>query len=429
MTKRNSKEKKKIKIKTIYITKDNLYPPYIQGRREEEKDEEVVLPTVEELLASDDLDEATVTREVYIDGELSIATSLNSDANLDPLILELAIKMKNNERFIGTETELKEECGRTRSRVKYIRPKPWERDRRVTQTRRRLMMKELKRHATKRHLKGLANKHIAHPLFKVAEAKMKDECRLTSGAKKVKYERPSPTDIAADTRVRRQGLRRKLHKYYEYLAEKSYSFAVAKTYAMLLAPASARRAVEESTKVDCLLGPKKCPCRGLKWDHIFFTWRRVDDGKKPIEDEVKKFWGQCPECKNGYDKRFGGKGMDIIVNDCTNIVNELQKAAEADADVFTSGEKLNLSPADILRGLIPKIRRLIDEGASEDGEKISDESAARGAATAKAKECMNEWLGKRHSKFLAFIKEDDEDFWAWLEASSMRFTPAQQGAK
>ena len=89
MTKQNSK-KKKIKIKTIYITKDNLYPPYIQGRREEEKDEEVVLPTVEELLASDDLDEATVTREVYIDGELSIATSLNSDANLDPLILELA---------------------------------------------------------------------------------------------------------------------------------------------------------------------------------------------------------------------------------------------------------------------------------------------------------------------------------------------------
>jgi hypothetical protein len=260
---------------TRYITQDNYYhEPYVRPREEEE--ELPVLPTVDELLAID----ADVffipppkIREIYIDEENSISTSIDSDVNLYPPTLEHARKMQNNTIFITTESELMEECGRTKGRVQYIRPKPWERDRRVTQNRRRQMWKALKRHAKRRHLKGLANKHIADRRFKEAEARLKKECRLTSGARKVKHEPPSPTEMAAETRVRRQRLRRKLHKYYGYLAERSYSFVVAKTYAMLLAPASARRAVEESTKVNCVLG-KKCPCRGLKWDHIFFTWSR-----------------------------------------------------------------------------------------------------------------------------------------------------------
>lgn len=392
---------------TRLITKDNIYhEPYDRHREE------------------DFFAPAPKIREIFIDEENSISTSINSDVDLYPPTLEHARQMQNTKRFITTESELMEECGRT-NRVQYIRPKPWERDRRVTQNRRRQIWKALKRHAKRRHIKGLANKHIADPRFKEAEARLKEECRLTSGARKVKHEPPSPTEMAAETRVRRQRLRRKLHKYYGYLAERSYSFVVAKTYALLLAPASARRAVEESTKVDCVLGPKKCPCRGLKWDHIFFTWRRVDDSEKLIEDEVKKFWGRCPECHNGYDKRFGGRGMDLIVSYCAKQMCTLQKAAEADEDVFTTGEKLKLSPAEIMRGLIPKMRRLIDERMLADNEEeVPDESLAQGAAN-----LMNKWLGKRHSKFLAFIKEDDEDFRAWLEASTMRFSPVQRAAK
>ena len=111
-------------------------------------------------------------------------------------------------------------------------------------------------------------------------------------------------------------------------------------------------------------------------------------------------------CKNGYDTRFSTEVMDLMLSYCDKYVSKLQEAADADEDTYTNGERLLISAADIQRGLVPKIKALMDENDP------SDEGAAE------IKKLLNGWLGIRHRNFLTKTEARDKDFEDYLRDNS-----------
>ena len=67
------------------------------------------------------------------------------------------------------------------------------------------------------------------PKFQDAESSLKRECNVTRGIKKMVHEPPPPTELDNGTKARRQRLRRRLRKYYSYIA---YCAAIARSYAV-----------------------------------------------------------------------------------------------------------------------------------------------------------------------------------------------------
>ena len=276
----------------------------------------------------------------------------STTASDDESVFTGAEKMQKHGNYINTELEAKKECERTNGRVQYKPPERHERNRNLTRKRRREIWKALKQYAENQRVTRKATIHQNEKRFVKAETKMKEECLATSGNNKVEYESPTSTELAPDTRVRRQRLRRKIRAYYQRRAK---VYAVAFAYyevSQSLTPAHYRWNVLRKTKIQCPLGNDVCPCQGRNWEHMLFTWDRFDD--KSFKEETRKYWSKCPACKNGYDTRFLGKSMDIMLSYCNRYVGELHAAVEADKKTFTTGEELVISISDIGERLLPK---------------------------------------------------------------------------
>lgn len=324
------------------------------------------------------------------------------------ILEKAAAKMQQHERYLAAEKELMEECDRTDGMVIYNPPDPWEISRRVTQQRRREIIKVVEQYAEKERIKVLAKKRQADPRFKKAESRIERDCLATKGEWRVKYEPPSETELASGTGTRRKRLQRRLDKYYRALA---YTFAVETTYAVSKTPAHLRWIIKTSTIIRCKLGPKKCPCRGIRWDHVFFTWFEFDDGKggEYVEDQhANEFKSHCSVCKNVYDSRFSGRAMDMFVKYCKRYVSELEEAAEDDGKASTYGTKVIITAADIQKGLVPVMKALIDEDVSGDGP-ISDERVAERRAK------INDWIGEVHKIRVDEAKAEMKEWRDWLD--------------
>ena len=328
--------------------------------------------------------------------------------NLDeipPAILEMAAtKMQQHKLFVAAELELMQECERINGMAIYKRPDPWEIARRCTQHRRREIMNALEQHAEMERVMVLAAKRQSKKQFRRTEERIEGDCHATKGEWRVEYEPPSPTELAPGTDTRRKRLQRKLDKYYRTMA---YSFAVAKTYVVSKMPAHLRWTTKTSTIVRCKLGSKKCPCRGIRWDHSFFLWHESadDEGGDFIKDDnEERFKRRCSECKNVYDKRFSGEAMDKIAKYCEKYVSELEDAADADDKASTYGTQVLISAAKIQVGLLPKLKALLAKDTSDDeclaemkigckdwisGERVKQVDEAKG----EMKE-WNNWLDK-----------------------------------
>ena len=155
------------------------------------------------------------------------------------------------------------------------------------------MLKELIPCMAEEERLDLAAQVQGHGHFKKAEHKLEQRCLQTIGTHKVKYEGPSKTDLREETDARRRTLCRKLQEYSTFQAiEASRISRMGK-----FLEGVERDMFDESLMVECRLGVFRCPCRGIRLNHTFYTWFLGDEEY----EEQERRWKTCIYCGNLYD--------------------------------------------------------------------------------------------------------------------------------
>ena len=306
------------------------------------------------------------------------------DETLESAILADATRIQKHPRFVGTESKLESQCGKTKTR--YKKPPPHEVSRNLRTKRRRKIRKDLAKSLDVETLKAETKKRQSDPRFKRAEFKLRRECNFTRGRKRVKYIPPAPTEQPHETNTRRQKVRRALKRNCQYIA---MCFATIHVYALSQTHRMARHLISESISVSCPLGPKRCPCRGINWDHFIFNCDWTKENEEEKLDEYKEFWGTCYMCHNKYDTRLIGQ-IDVLVGYCEKYMSTLISKDEDMVDV----DKIAISAAELEVTLVPKIHSLF--GMNKSSSSVDDN-------VSKAKENINEWVENKLSQHKALM--------------------------
>ena len=253
-------------------------------------------------------------------------------------------------------------------------------------------MKALTKYMGKQRLEWESAKRQGDPRFQKYESKLEVACNSTRGDKKVTYTPPSSTELEMGTNARRQRLRRALNRYHRYIGICS---AVARSYA--LSRLSSRVLVDffnESITVSCPLGASRCPCRGVRWNHLLLTWHDADRDDEEFLDEAEEFWDQCPVCKNDFDKRLVGF-VDTLLGYCNKFMRKIQDD-DMNIRVKMLGNvsieaNLVISAAEIELSLVPKIRALFADDNMDETD----------APVNRAKAEIDKWITQKYSETLA----------------------------
>ena len=111
-------------------------------------------------------------------------------------------------------------------------------------------------------------------IFKRKENDLERMCCETDGLfYKVVYTGPSETELWTETKVRRQRMRRKLLKYYQFkLEQRQYINLTIRPLTNRFLDGIASDFYNESQVIECPSGDylEKCMCRGVNQDHICF---------------------------------------------------------------------------------------------------------------------------------------------------------------
>ena len=269
--------------------------------------------------------------------------------------------IQGNAGFKKIEWKFQHHCASTRDHVKYRPPSPSESTYSETFKRRQKMLIELIPYMNEEELHFHSAKIQGHGNFQRNETELKQRCQKSGGVYKVTYEGPSKTELWPEIKVRRQRMHRKLKEYYRFqdmmalLQELNRSRLLTKIGLSFF---------NENMTVKCPLGEQKCPCRGVRHNHTFFTWRMT-------EDEYERrlgIWKSCPFCRNYYDPHEI-ESMDLLFQICADRKKKIEDCPSS--HVSEVGEETNptapnfavtdqMTYARIKAFLIPKIQKVID---------------------------------------------------------------------
>ena len=279
--------------------------------------------------------------------------------------LLIARQKQANAGFGRVEEKFKRKCESTNGRVKYRPPMPTESAYNISAKRRQAMLDELVPFMSVKEKRSHSAAMRSHGNFKRCDEELERRCNETKGSYEVVYDDPTDTELWRETRARRKRLRRKLEKYNQfqnmvaYLKEMSKKWPQRKIWMRM-----GLDLLNESITVKCPLGPKHCPCHGIRHKHICFTRKLSDEEYFKMGSEICQECRRCgntfdPRESNALDKLFRLYSLqkEIIIKDYREIVGELRP-------YVPMPEPPQVTYVQLKRLLYPSVAEIMDSNAT-----------------------------------------------------------------